>query len=177
MFRTRKKFIAGPFEIEPIRVTHSIPDCCGLVIRCANGTILHTGDWKVILNAAISSPYTYINLLEFIGCGILQIDESPLDGKVFDREALEELSKEGVTLVSLLDINILVYPYFSGGHHYFGSFFLSCSPLLSLSAVWYANCCFNCILSNEGECVITFSVPKIILCVLVTSKEKKFHIF
>ena len=33
---------------------------------------------------------------------IEQIDESPLDGKVFDREALEELSKEGVTLVSLL---------------------------------------------------------------------------
>lgn len=29
-----------------------------------------------------------------------QIDEAPLDGHVFDREALEELSKEGVTLVS-----------------------------------------------------------------------------
>lgn len=39
--------MAGPFEIEPIRVTHSIPDCCGLVLRCADGTILHTGDWKV----------------------------------------------------------------------------------------------------------------------------------
>lgn len=33
---------------------------------------------------------------------IQQIDESPLDGNIFDREALEELSKEGVTLVSLL---------------------------------------------------------------------------
>ena len=39
--------MAGPFEIEPIRVTHSIPDCCGLVLRCSDGTILHTGDWKV----------------------------------------------------------------------------------------------------------------------------------
>ena len=48
-FRTRKKFIAGPFEVEPIRVTHSIPDCCGLVLRCSDGTILHTGDWKVSL--------------------------------------------------------------------------------------------------------------------------------
>ncbi|GLT55338.1 hypothetical protein SLA2020_284700 [Shorea laevis] len=73
VFRTRRKFMAGPFEIEPITVTHSIPDCCGLVLRCADGTILHTGDWK--------------------------IDETPLDGKVFDREALEELSKEGVTLM------------------------------------------------------------------------------
>ena len=30
----------------------------------------------------------------------LKIDESPVDGRIFDREALEELSKEGVTLVS-----------------------------------------------------------------------------
>ncbi|XP_057728052.1 ribonuclease J-like isoform X3 [Arachis stenosperma] len=81
IFRTRKKFMAGPFEIEPIRVTHSIPDCCGLVLRCSDGTILHTGDWK--------------------------IDETPLDGKVFDREALEELSKEGVTLMMSDSTNVL----------------------------------------------------------------------
>ncbi|GAB4842818.1 hypothetical protein Ancab_012795 [Ancistrocladus abbreviatus] len=81
VFRTRKKFMAGPFEIEPIRVTHSIPDCCGLVIRCADGTILHTGDWK--------------------------IDETPLDGQVFDRAALDELSKEGVTLMMSDSTNIL----------------------------------------------------------------------
>ncbi|GFZ07886.1 RNA-metabolising metallo-beta-lactamase family protein [Actinidia rufa] len=81
VFRTRKRFSAGPFEIEPITVTHSIPDCCGLVLRCADGTILHTGDWK--------------------------IDESPLDGKVFDREALEELSKVGVTLMMSDSTNVL----------------------------------------------------------------------
>ncbi|XP_058787737.1 ribonuclease J-like isoform X1 [Vicia villosa] len=81
IFRTKNKFVAGPFEIEPIRVTHSIPDCCGLVLRCSDGTILHTGDWK--------------------------IDETPLDGKVFDREALEELSKEGVTLMMSDSTNVL----------------------------------------------------------------------
>ncbi|XP_031258681.1 ribonuclease J-like [Pistacia vera] len=81
VFKTRRRFTAGPFEIEPIRVTHSIPDCCGLVLRCADGTILHTGDWK--------------------------IDESPLDGKVFDREALEQLSKEGVTLMMSDSTNVL----------------------------------------------------------------------
>ncbi|KAI5417234.1 ribonuclease J isoform X2 [Lathyrus oleraceus] len=80
VFRTRKKFVAGPFEIEPIRVSHSIPDCCGLVLRCSDGTILHTGDWK--------------------------IDETPLDGKFFDREALEELSKEGVTLMMSDSTNV-----------------------------------------------------------------------
>lgn len=81
VFKTRRRFVAGPFEVEPIRVTHSIPDCCGLVFRCADGTILHTGDWK--------------------------IDESPLDGNVFDREALEELSKEGVTLMMSDSTNVL----------------------------------------------------------------------
>ncbi|KAG8379425.1 hypothetical protein BUALT_Bualt07G0087100 [Buddleja alternifolia] len=81
LFKTRRRFVAGPFEVEPITVTHSIPDCSGLVFRCADGTILHTGDWK--------------------------IDESPLDGKVFDREALEELSKEGVTLMMSDSTNVL----------------------------------------------------------------------
>ncbi|XP_071938609.1 ribonuclease J isoform X4 [Coffea arabica] len=81
IFKTKMRFVAGPFEVEPIRVTHSIPDCCGLVLRCADGTILHTGDWK--------------------------IDETPLDGKVFDRGALEELSKEGVTLMMSDSTNVL----------------------------------------------------------------------
>ncbi|KAM0913691.1 hypothetical protein ACQ4PT_011979 [Festuca glaucescens] len=80
-FRVRNRFQAGPFEVEPIRVTHSIPDCCGLVLRCGDGTIFHTGDWK--------------------------IDESPVDGKIFDRQALEELSKEGVTLMMSDSTNIL----------------------------------------------------------------------
>nr|BAD44310.1 putative protein [Arabidopsis thaliana] len=80
-FSTRRRFMAGPFEIEPITVTHSIPDCSGLFLRCADGNILHTGDWK--------------------------IDEAPLDGKVFDREALEELSKEGVTLMMSDSTNVL----------------------------------------------------------------------
>ncbi|CAI5464643.1 unnamed protein product [Closterium sp. Yama58-4] len=69
----RTRFRAGPFEVEAVRVTHSIPDCCGLVLRCDDGTIFHTGDWK--------------------------IDENPLDGRHFDREFLEGLSKEGVTLM------------------------------------------------------------------------------
>ncbi|KAI7740564.1 hypothetical protein M8C21_024115 [Ambrosia artemisiifolia] len=80
-FKMKKKFVAGPFEIEPIRVTHSIPDCSGLVLRCSDGTILHTGDWK--------------------------IDESPLDGQVFDREGLEQLAKEGVTLMMSDSTNVL----------------------------------------------------------------------
>ncbi|KAF6161431.1 hypothetical protein GIB67_009310 [Kingdonia uniflora] len=37
----------------------------------------------------------------------MEIDESPLDGKVFDREALEQLSKEGVTLMMSDSTNVL----------------------------------------------------------------------
>ena len=41
---------------------------------------------------------------------VQQIDETRLDGKVFDREASEELSKEGVTLVSHLDLFYYIFP-------------------------------------------------------------------
>ena len=43
---------------------------------------------------------------------VQQIDETQLDGKVFDREALEELSKEGVTLVSHLDLFYYIFRIF-----------------------------------------------------------------
>ena len=37
----------GPFSIELITLTHSIPEPNGLAIRTPLGTILHTGDWKI----------------------------------------------------------------------------------------------------------------------------------
>lgn len=52
---------------EPIRVTHSIPDCCGLILRSEEGNIVHTGDWK--------------------------IDETPIDGQTFDRSVFEQIGK------------------------------------------------------------------------------------
>lgn len=36
----------GPFSVEMVGLTHSIPDPTALAIRCAAGTVLHTGDWK-----------------------------------------------------------------------------------------------------------------------------------
>jgi ribonuclease J len=38
---------AGPFEVEYIPVSHSIPEPNALAIRTPVGTILHTGDWKL----------------------------------------------------------------------------------------------------------------------------------
>lgn len=76
-----ERFQAGPFEMEAVRVTHSIPDCCGLIFRCAAGTVVHTGDWK--------------------------IDENPVDGLQFDRTAWEAVGKEGVTLMMSDSTNVL----------------------------------------------------------------------
>jgi len=36
----------GPFEVEFIRVGHSIPDACGLAITTGAGTIIQSGDFK-----------------------------------------------------------------------------------------------------------------------------------
>jgi ribonuclease J len=70
----------GPFEVEPIRVTHSIADSTALAIRTAAGLVVHTGDFK--------------------------FDETPPDGETFDVPRFEELSREGVRLLFSDSTNI-----------------------------------------------------------------------
>ena len=38
---------AGPFSVEYVRLTHSIPEPNALAISTPLGTVLHTGDWKI----------------------------------------------------------------------------------------------------------------------------------
>ncbi len=64
------RFRVEPFDIELIRLTHSIPEPNALAIRTAAGTVLHTGDWK--------------------------LDPEPLVGEVTDEASLRALSDEGV---------------------------------------------------------------------------------
>lgn len=40
------KFDLGPFKIDPINLTHSIPEMHAMSIETRLGTIMHTGDWK-----------------------------------------------------------------------------------------------------------------------------------
>lgn len=77
-----ERFHAGPWEVEPIRVTHSIPDCAALALRCEDGTIVHTADWKV--------------------------DADPMDGEPLDWEAFERVGREGVDLLLSDSTNVLV---------------------------------------------------------------------
>ena len=48
--------VIGPFEIEMIRVTHSIPEPNMIVLRCGAGTVVHSGDWKFDPTPFIGGP-------------------------------------------------------------------------------------------------------------------------
>ncbi|WP_269929744.1 ribonuclease J [Aminobacter sp. HY435] len=47
VYRAGEKFSIGPFEIEAIAVSHSIPEPVSLAITTPAGTVIHTGDWKI----------------------------------------------------------------------------------------------------------------------------------
>ncbi|MCF8504536.1 MAG: ribonuclease J [Caulobacter sp.] len=76
------KISLGPFELELITLTHSIPEPNGLAIRTPLGTVLHTGDWK--------------------------IDPDPLLGGVTDDEAIRKLGDEGVLAMVCDSTNVFV---------------------------------------------------------------------
>lgn len=60
----------GAFEIEPIRVCHSIADAVAFAIKSPVGTVVHTGDFK--------------------------IDFTPIDGQKMDLHRFAQLGQEGV---------------------------------------------------------------------------------
>ncbi len=68
--KPRDKVAIGHFNIEFIRVSHSIADCVGLAISTPAGTVIHTGDFK--------------------------IDQSPIDGELTDFSKFAEYGEKGV---------------------------------------------------------------------------------
>ncbi|MGE5477142.1 MAG: ribonuclease J [Bacteroidales bacterium] len=50
------RFDVGPFNIESVHMTHSIPEPTTLAIRTPAGTVVHTGDWKLDPDPLISEP-------------------------------------------------------------------------------------------------------------------------
>lgn len=58
----------GPFDIELVSMSHSIPEPSAVVIRTPLGTALHTGDWKLDENPLTSAP-TDITRLQELGRG------------------------------------------------------------------------------------------------------------
>jgi ribonuclease J len=64
---------AGPFDIELVHMTHSIPDSNAVALTTELGTILITGDYK--------------------------FDQTPVDGRPADVSRLAELGREGLLLL------------------------------------------------------------------------------
>jgi len=81
------RFTIGPFDLELVTLTHSIPEPNAVVLRTAAGTVLHTGDWK--------------------------LDPDPLIGLPADEDALRRLGDEGV-LAMICDSTNALRPGSSG---------------------------------------------------------------
>jgi len=81
------RFTVGPFDMELITLTHSIPEPNAIAIRTPVGTVLHTGDWK--------------------------FDPDPVVGGAADVEALRRLGDEGV-LALVCDSTNVFTPGVSG---------------------------------------------------------------
>jgi ribonuclease J len=78
--RPGERVTVGPFTVEFIRVTHSIPDCAALAIHTPVGIVVHTGDFK--------------------------IDQTPIDGQHFDVHRFAQLGSEGVLALFADSTNI-----------------------------------------------------------------------
>jgi ribonuclease J len=68
-----KPWEVAPFQIEGIRVTHSLMDCLALAIETPVGTVIHTGDFK--------------------------IDNTPMEGEMFDFQRFAAYGEKGVVLL------------------------------------------------------------------------------
>ncbi len=73
-------FTIGPFELDLITLTHSIPEPNGIAIKTPLGTVLHTGDWK--------------------------FDPDPVIGEVSDEAALARLGDKGVLAIVCDSTNV-----------------------------------------------------------------------
>jgi len=47
IYKAGETFEVGPFKVEAVAVTHSIPEPVSLAITTPLGTVVHTGDWKM----------------------------------------------------------------------------------------------------------------------------------
>ena len=76
----KSRFKVGPFDLEYVTMTHSIPESNALVIRTPAGTVFHSGDWK--------------------------IDPDPVVGEGVDVKRLKEIGQEGVDVLVCDSTNV-----------------------------------------------------------------------
>ena len=67
------RFKVGPFEVELVTMSHSIPESSALAIRTPLGTVLHTGDWKLDQHPLVGDPPNEKRLAELGEEGVLAL--------------------------------------------------------------------------------------------------------
>lgn len=80
VIQPRQKVQMGCFNVEFLRVCHSIADCVGLSIETPVGNVIHTGDFK--------------------------LDPTPVDGELTDYYKFSELGEKGVLLLMSDSTNV-----------------------------------------------------------------------
>lgn len=75
------RFQVGPFDVELVSMTHSIPETSALAIRTGHGLVFHSSDWK--------------------------LDPAPVIGKPMDHDKLAALGREGVSTLICDSTNVL----------------------------------------------------------------------
>jgi ribonuclease J len=78
--KPRDTVAAGVFQVEFLRVAHSIVDGCGLAIRSPQGVVVHTGDFK--------------------------LDQTPVDGELTDLVSFARYGEEGVLALMADSTNV-----------------------------------------------------------------------
>ncbi len=65
------RFKVGPFEIEMVQLTHSVPEMNAVVLRTPLGNVMHTGDWKLDPNPVVGPTSDEARLKAYGDEGVL----------------------------------------------------------------------------------------------------------
>lgn len=79
----------GAFEVEFIRVSHSLVDCFALAIKTPLGTLVHTGDYKVDETPVIGEPIDLRTLRRYGQEGVLALTSDSTNATVPGRTPSE----------------------------------------------------------------------------------------
>ena len=107
-------FKLGPFDIDIISTTHSIPEPNAIAIKTKFGNILHTGDWKVDPNPLVGKDFNKKKLEKFGNDGVLAIVSDSTNATVNGHSGSEEtLRKSLVEIVSKIKNRVAITSFAS----------------------------------------------------------------
>ena len=89
-------FKLGPFEIDVISTTHSIPEPNALGIKTKFGNIFHTGDWKIDPKPLVGKNFNYEKIKSFGNKGVLAIVSDSTNSNVEGHSGSEDKLKESL---------------------------------------------------------------------------------